>query len=48
MGDCCFGLPMAVVIVWRLIAQEKYLSANLPGHAECREKARYQLIPWIY
>jgi protein-S-isoprenylcysteine O-methyltransferase Ste14 len=41
-------VPMVAVIVWRLIAEEKYLSKNLPGYLEYCGKTRYRLVPGIY
>jgi protein-S-isoprenylcysteine O-methyltransferase Ste14 len=43
-----FCIPMAAVIIWRLINEERFLSINLPGYAEYRAKTRYRLIPLIY
>lgn len=40
--------PMAVVIVWRLLDEEKLLVANLPGYAEYRGKVRYRLVPRVW
>lgn len=47
-----WGLPIAVAItaaiVVRLLDEERYLSANLPGYdAYCRE-VRYRLIPMVW
>jgi protein-S-isoprenylcysteine O-methyltransferase Ste14 len=40
--------PLAGVIVWRLIAEEKYLMANLPGYTDYCAATPYRLIPGIY
>jgi protein-S-isoprenylcysteine O-methyltransferase Ste14 len=39
---------MVAVIVWRLIAEEKYLSQNLPGYIEYCATTRHRLVPGIY
>jgi protein-S-isoprenylcysteine O-methyltransferase Ste14 len=36
------------VLVWRLIDEEKFLAANLPGYVEYRKKVRYRLIPFVW
>src|SRR2546422_11540714 len=38
-----FVLPMLVVIIWRLIDEESYLSKHLPGYDAYRRKTRYRL-----
>jgi protein-S-isoprenylcysteine O-methyltransferase Ste14 len=39
---------MLPVLVWRLIDEEKFLAANLPGYVEYRKKVRYRLIPFVW
>jgi len=41
-------LPMAAALVWRLLDEEKFLSANLPGYESYRRKTRYRLIPFVW
>ena len=43
-----FPLPLIVVVIARLLEEEKYLSAKLPGYAAYRSKVRYHLIPFIW
>jgi protein-S-isoprenylcysteine O-methyltransferase Ste14 len=43
-----FALPLMLVIVIRLLEEEKFLVANLSGYAEYRQKVRYRLIPYIW
>jgi len=43
-----FALPVILVIVARLLEEEKYLSANLRGYEEYRQKVRYRLIPFVW
>ena len=41
-------LPMTVVIVVRLLDEEKFLVNNLHGYAEYRDKVRYRLAPFVW
>lgn len=41
-------VPITVVIIWRLCEEEKYLSSNLPGYLEYRNKVTYRLAPRIW
>ena len=41
-------LPLALVIVARLIDEEKFLAAGLPGYDDYRRRVRYRLIPWVW
>jgi protein-S-isoprenylcysteine O-methyltransferase Ste14 len=43
-----FPLPLILVVVIRLLEEEKFLVANLPGYAEYRQKVRYRLIPFVW
>ena len=43
-----FFPPLAVVIVWRLLDEETFLSKNLPGYDEYRRQTRYRLIPFLW
>jgi protein-S-isoprenylcysteine O-methyltransferase Ste14 len=43
-----FVFPMFVVIVLRLLDEEKFLSKNLPGYEEYRQKTRYRLVPFVW
>jgi protein-S-isoprenylcysteine O-methyltransferase Ste14 len=43
-----FVLPLIAVVVARLLDEEKFLSANLPGYEEYRRKVRYRLIPFVW
>ena len=42
------GLAMCVIIVVRLLDEEKYLSANLKGYREYCAKVRYRLVPALW
>jgi protein-S-isoprenylcysteine O-methyltransferase Ste14 len=41
-------IPMAATLVWRLMDEERYLSANLSGYVEYRARTRYRMVPGIY
>jgi len=43
-----FFPPMLVALAWRLLAEEKFLAASLPGYAEYCQKVRYRLVPLIW
>jgi len=43
-----FALPVILVIVVRLLEEEKFLRANLSGYEEYRQQVRYRLIPYIW
>jgi protein-S-isoprenylcysteine O-methyltransferase Ste14 len=47
-----WGLPVSLTLVpcfiWRLIDEEHFLTDNLPGYAEYREKVRRRLIPAVF
>jgi protein-S-isoprenylcysteine O-methyltransferase Ste14 len=41
-------IPYVPGIIWRLLDEEKFLSKNLPGYDEYRQKVRYRLIPLLW
>ena len=41
-------VPLIAVVVARLLHEEKFLSANLSGYEEYRQKVRYRLVPFIW
>ncbi len=43
-----FVLPLLLVIVTRLLEEEKYLLANLRGYEAYRQSVRYRLVPFIW
>lgn len=43
-----FAIPVILVIVARLLDEEKYLAANLPGYDEYRRKVKFRLLPGIW
>jgi protein-S-isoprenylcysteine O-methyltransferase Ste14 len=36
---------MVLVIIWRLLDEEKFLAANLPGYSQYQDQVRYRLVP---
>ena len=47
-----WGLPLAgvkvMVIVARLLDEEKFLTESLPGYREYCDKVTYRLIPYVW
>ena len=43
-----FALPLLLVIVVRLLDEERFLVENLSGYEEYRQKVRYRLVPLIW
>lgn len=43
-----FAIPIMLVVVARLLDEEKFLSANLSGYQAYLQKVRYRLIPFIW
>jgi protein-S-isoprenylcysteine O-methyltransferase Ste14 len=41
-------IPITLVMVWRLLEEERFLVKRLPGYSEYRNKVRYRLIPLIW
>jgi protein-S-isoprenylcysteine O-methyltransferase Ste14 len=41
-------IPMTLVLVLRLLDEEKFLAKNLPGYTEYCQKVRYRLVPYIW
>jgi protein-S-isoprenylcysteine O-methyltransferase Ste14 len=41
-------VPMTIVLVWRLLDEERLLAKDLAGYAEYQSKVRYHLLPRIW
>ena len=41
-------IPVALVIVWRLLDEETFLAGNLPGYSKYQNRVRYHLVPFIW
>lgn len=48
LWSALFALPLIAVINWRLVEEERFLGANLPGYPAYTSKVRYRLIPGLY
>ena len=42
------AVALMAAIVWRLLDEERFLSANLPGYDAYRLRTRYRLIPGVW
>jgi protein-S-isoprenylcysteine O-methyltransferase Ste14 len=43
-----FTIPLILVIVARLLDEEKFLQANLSGYTEYCQKVRHHLVPYVW
>jgi protein-S-isoprenylcysteine O-methyltransferase Ste14 len=41
-------IPLTLIIVWRLLDEEKFLSKYLAGYSEYKKRVRYRLVPFIW
>jgi protein-S-isoprenylcysteine O-methyltransferase Ste14 len=41
-------IPLVLIIVWRLLAEERYLSEHLAGYADYCAATRYRLVPGVF
>jgi protein-S-isoprenylcysteine O-methyltransferase Ste14 len=41
-------IPFTLVIVWRLLDEERVLANSLPGYLDYRNKVRYRLVPLVW
>ncbi len=41
-------VPMTAAIIFRLMKDEEFLAANLPGYEDYRRKVRHRLIPHVW
>ncbi|HSZ31838.1 MAG TPA: isoprenylcysteine carboxylmethyltransferase family protein [Puia sp.] len=46
--DFIFSILIFIVIVWRLLDEEKFLTKNLPGYEAYCTKTRFRLVPAIW
>jgi protein-S-isoprenylcysteine O-methyltransferase Ste14 len=40
--------PMKIAILWRLLDEERFLVAHLPGYSEYRARVQYRLLPLVW
>jgi protein-S-isoprenylcysteine O-methyltransferase Ste14 len=41
-------IPLILVIIARLLAEEKFLASNLTGYEAYRQKVQYRLVPFVW
>lgn len=41
-------IPMTLVILWRLLHEERFLARNLPGYETYRDNVRHRLVPYLW
>jgi protein-S-isoprenylcysteine O-methyltransferase Ste14 len=41
-------IPITLIIIWRLLDEERFLSKNLEGYKEYCQKVRFRLVPFIW
>ena len=41
-------IPITLVIVWRLLDEEAFLSKRLKGYPEYRARVRHRLVPGVW
>ena len=41
-------IPIMVVIIWRLIDEEKFLQTSLPGYSDYQNNVKHRLLPLIW
>jgi protein-S-isoprenylcysteine O-methyltransferase Ste14 len=41
-------IPTTLVLVWRLLDEERFLAKGLPGYAEYQGKVKYRLVPGLW
>ncbi|HVA79499.1 MAG TPA: isoprenylcysteine carboxylmethyltransferase family protein [Candidatus Binataceae bacterium] len=41
-------VPITLVIIWRLLDEEQFLTTSLPGYAEYRNRVTYRLVPRVW
>ena len=41
-------IPMTLVIVWRLLDEERFLAENLSGYSDYQSKVKYRLLPFAW
>ena len=44
-------IPIAAMmpfLIWRLLAEERFLARNLPGYDEYQKRVRHRLVPFVW
>ena len=41
-------VAMMPLLIWRLLAEERFLARNLPGYSEYEKRVSYRLVPFVW
>jgi protein-S-isoprenylcysteine O-methyltransferase Ste14 len=41
-------IPITIILVWRLLEEEKFLATNLPGYSDYQNKVSHRLVPFFW
>ncbi len=41
-------VPISLVIVWRLLEEERFLTQNLANYSDYRNRVKYRLVPFVW
>jgi protein-S-isoprenylcysteine O-methyltransferase Ste14 len=41
-------VAMMPFLIWRLLAEERFLARNLPGYTEYQKRVRHRLVPFVW
>jgi protein-S-isoprenylcysteine O-methyltransferase Ste14 len=41
-------IPITIVLVWRLLEEENFLTRNLAGYPEYQNKVKFRLLPFVW
>jgi protein-S-isoprenylcysteine O-methyltransferase Ste14 len=41
-------VPSVLVLVWRILDEERFLAENLPGYTDYEKKVRYRMVPFVW
>jgi protein-S-isoprenylcysteine O-methyltransferase Ste14 len=41
-------VPTVLVLVWRILDEERFLSENLPGYTDYEKKVRYRMVSFVW
>jgi protein-S-isoprenylcysteine O-methyltransferase Ste14 len=41
-------VPGVLVLIWRILDEERFLSENLPGYRDYKDSVRYRLVPFVW
>jgi protein-S-isoprenylcysteine O-methyltransferase Ste14 len=48
MVDVLIVVAILPVLIWRLTDEERFLTRNLTGYADYRNRVRYRLLPLVW